>query len=56
MIMNTTFRYIFILLFCSLMLTGCELVGDIFKAGMWVGIVIVLIVIGLIFYLVKKVF
>jgi len=29
-------------------LTGCELAGDIFKAGMWVGVVAVVLVIALV--------
>jgi hypothetical protein len=30
-----------------LVLTGCELAGDIFKAGVWVGVLLVVGVIGL---------
>ncbi|WP_207507125.1 hypothetical protein [Telluribacter humicola] len=37
---------ILFLLFFSLSLTSCELVGDIFEAGMWVGLIIVALVIG----------
>jgi hypothetical protein len=29
-------------------LAGCELVGDIFKAGMWVGVLAVIVVIALV--------
>ncbi len=29
-------------------LAGCELVGDIFKAGMWVGVIAVLLVIAIV--------
>jgi hypothetical protein len=37
------------LIFClSILLAGCELVGGIFKAGMWVGVLIIAVVIGLI--------
>lgn len=36
------------------LVTGCELVGDIFEAGMWVGIIIVVAVIGLILWLISK--
>ena len=35
-------------------LTSCELVGDIFKAGVWVGILAVAAVIGLIIFLISK--
>ena len=34
-----------VLLF-SLNLSGCELIGDIFKAGVWVGVILVVLVIA----------
>ncbi len=34
--------------------TGCTLIGDIFEAGIWVGIIVVVLVIALIFWIVKK--
>jgi hypothetical protein len=34
---------------------GCEIVGDIFKAGVWVGVIMVVLVIGLVLWLVGKV-
>lgn len=37
-----------------LLLTGCELVGDIFQAGMTVGIFIVIAVIVLIIWLISR--
>jgi hypothetical protein len=36
-------------------LPGCEVVGGIFKAGVWSGIIIVIAVIILIFYLVSRI-
>lgn len=36
-------------------LQSCELIGDIFKAGMWAGILIVVVVIGLIIWLFSKI-
>ena len=38
----------------SISLTSCQLVGDIFKAGVWVGIIAVAAVIGLIIFLISK--
>jgi hypothetical protein len=38
----------------SLLLTSCEIVGDIFKTGVWVGVVLVIGVIFLIFYFLNK--
>ena len=40
----------------SFALTGCEVVGDIFKAGVWTGVVLVVAVLGLIGWLVAKMF
>jgi hypothetical protein len=34
--------------------TGCEIVGDIFKAGMWVGIIIVVLVVFLVVRLMSR--
>ncbi len=35
-------------------LTGCELVGDIFEAGIWVGVIGVVLVVVLIFWIIRK--
>jgi len=35
-------------------LTGCEVIGDIFKAGVWVGALLVIGIIGLIVWAVSK--
>jgi hypothetical protein len=43
-----------LLLFASLVLTGCELLGDIFKAGVWIGVILVLVVIAVIGWVVSK--
>lgn len=40
----------------TLALGGCELIGDIFQAGVWVGVIIVVAVIGLIGFVVAKLF
>ena len=37
-------------------LTSCELIGGIFKAGVWSGVIIVVIVPALIIWLIAKVF
>jgi hypothetical protein len=49
-------RIIKLSLFAMLLslVTGCELVGDIFQAGMWVGVIIVVAVIGLIVWLLSR--
>ena len=39
----------FVLAVFSLLFTSCEAIGDIFKAGVWVGVVIVVfVIIGLV--------
>jgi hypothetical protein len=35
-------------------LTSCEALGDVFKAGMWIGIIIVVAVIAIIFWIMRK--
>ncbi|MBY0542407.1 MAG: hypothetical protein K2P75_03325 [Sphingobacteriaceae bacterium] len=37
-------------------LTSCELVEGIFKAGMWFGVIIVVIILALVIWLISKVF
>ena len=47
--------YLFVLLLLSTVgLTGCEVIGDIFTAGVWVGVVLVMLVIGTIVWLVTR--
>ena len=44
----------FCILFLLVVLPGCQAVGDIFKAGVWSGIIIVVLVVALIFYFINK--
>ena len=48
---NKTLALLFVL---ALSLTSCEVIGGIFKAGMGVGIFLVLAVIGLIIYVISS--
>ncbi|AQG82472.1 hypothetical protein [Spirosoma montaniterrae] len=43
-------------LFLTLFLTSCELIGDIFAAGAYTGIIGVIIVIAVVIWLVSKLF
>ena len=43
-----------LVLFSTLLLTGCEVIGDIFEAGVWVGVILVIGIIGLIAWIVSK--
>jgi hypothetical protein len=40
-------------LYLSICFAGCEFIGDVFKAGIWVGIIIVIAVIALIAFIFK---
>lgn len=37
-------------------LGSCQLIGDIFKAGVWTGILLVVVVVGLIIFLISRMF
>jgi hypothetical protein len=43
-----------VLLFSNLALGGCQIVGDIFKAGVWVGVLLVIGVIALVVWLLVR--
>ena len=43
-----------VLLFVMVSLSSCQLVGDIFKAGVWVGILVVVGIIALVIFLISK--
>jgi heme/copper-type cytochrome/quinol oxidase subunit 4 len=43
---------VFILLMVTM--TGCEAIGDIFKAGMWTAVIIIVIVVLVILWIIRK--
>lgn len=43
-----------LLVMTILLMTSCEVVGGIFKAGVWTGIFIVALVVGLIIYFITR--
>ena len=45
-----------IILLLTFTLTSCELIGNIFKAGMWTGVIAVVVVIGLVIWLISRLF
>ncbi len=51
---STSLRLIFVLL-AAMALPGCEIIGDIFQAGMAVGILLVVAVVALMIFLIGKV-
>lgn len=50
----SVFMRLFVVLLAVLAMPGCEVVGGIFKAGMFVGILMVVLVVGVVFFLVGK--
>lgn len=51
---NISVIYIMIVFVALLViLPGCEFIGDVFKAGIWVGIIIIIAVIAVIAFVVK---
>ncbi len=52
--MKSNTLFISLLMFITALFTSCEAVGDVFKAGIWMGIIIVVLVVGLIFWLINK--
>lgn len=51
---NITLTWILSILSIAMLLSGCQVIGDIFKAGMWVGILIVVLVAGLVLWIIRK--
>jgi hypothetical protein len=51
----SAFSRLFLVLLAGIALSGCELVGDIFQAGMAVGVFIVIAVLALVVFVVSKV-
>ena len=50
-----TWVRLLLVLLAALPLTGCEAIGDIFQAGMAVGVIMILAVIGVIAFIVAKI-
>jgi len=50
-----TWLRLLVLLLVALPLAGCEVVGDIFQAGMVVGVVAILAIVGVIAFVVAKI-
>ncbi|HMJ45856.1 MAG TPA: hypothetical protein VK498_00905 [Ferruginibacter sp.] len=44
----------FLLVLLSATLPGCEVIGGIFKAGVWVGVLVVVAIVGLVVWLIGK--
>ena len=49
-----TYFSVVLLLALATMLNSCQAIGDIFKAGVWVGVIVVVAIVGIILWLVGK--
>jgi hypothetical protein len=45
---------LYLLVLLAIATSGCELAAGIFKAGVWVGVLAVVVVLGLVFMLVRR--
>ena len=52
--MKQNFLFGLCFLATAMTLTSCEVIGDIFKAGIWVGVLIVVGIIALLFWLLRR--
>lgn len=48
------FTNLYLFTLATLVLTGCEVIGGIFKAGVWSGVIVVAIVIALLIWIISK--
>lgn len=53
--MNLSRLSLLLMIFSGFLLTGCELIGDIFGAGVYTGIFLVVLVIAIIIFAVVKI-
>jgi len=44
------------ILVASLFLSGCQAIGDIFKAGMWTGVIVVILIVAIVIFIISKLF
>lgn len=47
---------VFTVLAMLVTLSSCQLIGDIFKAGVWVGVLIVVVIVALVIFILAKLF
>lgn len=43
-----------LIVFAAFTLTGCELIGDVLEFGVWLGIIIVVVIIALVLWIIRK--
>lgn len=50
-----TTAFIALLITFSMMLSSCQAIGEIFKAGIWVGIIAVVFVVGIVVWIISAI-
>ena len=49
------FLWLVLLMVATIPLAGCELAGDIFQAGMWVGAIVIVLIIAIVGFIAAKI-
>ena len=49
------FLWLILLMFVTIPLAGCELAGNIFQAGMWVGAIFIVLIIAIVGFIAVKI-
>lgn len=52
--MKNSLLMLTVLVSALLTLSGCEAIGGVFRAGMWAGVIVVIIVVALVLWLLSK--
>ena len=52
--MHNTSAFLSIAVFLSLVLAGCAAIGGIFKAGVWTGTILIVIILAVIIFIISK--
>lgn len=51
---NFRFYFLSLLAFMAVSMTGCQIIGDIFKAGMWTALIIIVLVVLIIGWIISR--
>jgi hypothetical protein len=51
---NYTLRSLGLLILSLFVFSGCSVIGDIFEMGMWAGIILVILVVVLVIWIIRK--
>lgn len=53
--MKSNYISVILILFGVTLLSSCSVITGIFKAGMWTAVILIAIVVGIIFFVIKKI-